>query len=122
MNGSSAANAELLDGVIAGAPQSDSVELLVCPPFPYLGTAASALAGTGIALGAQNASQHESGAFTGETAPSMLADVGCSYVIVGHSERRALMGESSETVAAKFRAVQGAGLVSGTGGFGRATT
>lgn len=110
MNGSDAANAELVDGIIAGMPQSATVELLVCPPFPYLAAVAAKLSGTGVALGAQNVSQHESGAYTGETAPSMLSDVGCEYVIVGHSERRAIMGESSETVAAKFRAAQDAGL------------
>ena len=110
MNGSNAANAELMDGIIAGMPQSDSLELLVCPPFPYLAAMAAKLSGTGIALGAQNVSQHEAGAYTGETSPSMLGDVGCKYVIVGHSERRAIMGESSETVAAKFQAAQDAGL------------
>ena len=111
MNGSNAANAELVDGIIAGMPQSETVELLVCQPFPYLAATAAILSGTGIALGAQNVSQHESGAYTGETAPSMLSDVGCKYVIVGHSERRAIMGESSEMVAAKFQAVQDAGLI-----------
>ena len=111
MNGSHAANAELVDGIVAGMPQSDTVELLVCPPFPYLGTLAAKLSGTGVALGAQNVSQHESGAYTGETAPSMLRDVGCQYVIVGHSERRSIMGESSATVAAKFKAAQDAGLI-----------
>ena len=111
MNGSNAANAELVDGIIASMPQSESVELLVCPPFPYLGAIAAKLSGTGIALGAQNVSQHEAGAYTGETAPSMLIDVGCKYVLVGHSERRAIMGESSETVAAKFQAAQDAGLI-----------
>ena len=111
MNGSNAANAELVDGVIAGMPQSESVELLICPPFPYLGAIAAKLSGTGIALGAQNVSQHEAGAYTGETAPSMLIDVGCKYVLVGHSERRAIMGESSEMVAAKFQAAQDAGLI-----------
>ncbi len=111
MNGSNAANAELMDGIIAGMPQSDSLELLVCPPFPYLAAMAAKLSGTGIALGAQNVSQHEAGAYTGETSPSMLGDVGCKYVIVGHSERRAIMGESSETVAAKFQAAQDAGLI-----------
>jgi triosephosphate isomerase len=110
MNGSNAANAELVDGIIAGMPKSETVELLVCPPFPYLAAMAAKLSGTGIALGAQNVSQHESGAYTGETAPSMLSDVGCQYVIVGHSERRAIMGESSETIAAKFQAAQDAGL------------
>ena len=111
MNGSNAANAELVDGIVAGMPQSESVELLICPPFPYLGAVAAKLSGTGVALGAQNVSQHEAGAYTGETAPSMLRDVGCAYVLVGHSERRAIMGESSEMVAAKFQAAQDAGLI-----------
>jgi triosephosphate isomerase len=111
MNGSNAANAELLDGVIAGMPRSDAVSLLVCPPFPYLAAVAGKLSGSGISLGAQNVSQHSSGAYTGETAPSMLKDVGCEYVIVGHSERRHGMGESSDIVAAKFRAAQEAGLI-----------
>ena len=111
MNGSNAGNAELVHGIIAGVPQSDSVSLLVCPPFPYLATVAEQLSGTGIALGAQNVSQYAAGAYTGETSPSMLTDVGCEYVIVGHSERRALMGESSEIVAAKFRAAQDAGMI-----------
>jgi len=111
MNGSNAANAELVDGIVAGMPQSDSVELLICPPFPYLAAMATKLSGTGVALGAQNVSQHQAGAYTGETAPSMLSDVGCSYVLVGHSERRAIMGESSEMVAAKFQAAQDAGLI-----------
>ena len=111
MNGSNAANAELVDRIVAGMPQSESVELLICPPFPYLGAVAAKLSGTGVALGAQNVSQHEAGAYTGETAPSMLRDVGCAYVLVGHSERRAIMGESSEMVAAKFQAAQDAGLI-----------
>lgn len=111
MNGSNAANAELVDGIIAGMPRSDTVSLLVCPPFPYLAAMADKLSGSGIALGAQNVSQHAAGAYTGETAASMLTDVGCEYVIVGHSERRGLMGESSEVVAAKFRAAQDAGLI-----------
>jgi triosephosphate isomerase len=111
MNGSNAANAELVDGIIAGMPASDTVSLLVCPPFPYLAAMAEKLSGSSVALGAQNVSQHPSGAYTGETSPSMLTDIGCEYVIVGHSERRALMGESSEIVAAKFRAAQDAGLI-----------
>ncbi len=111
MNGSNAANTELVDGIVAGMPQSDSVELLICPPFPYLAAMAAKLSGTAVALGAQNVSQHQAGAYTGETAPSMLSDVGCTYVLVGHSERRAVMGESSEMVAAKFQAAQDAGLI-----------
>ena len=110
MNGSTAGNAELVDGILAAQPAADNVELLVCPPFPYLAAVADKLAGTSVALGAQTVSEHEKGAYTGETAPSMLLDAGCRYVIVGHSERRALYGESSEQVAAKFAAGLAAGL------------
>lgn len=110
MNGSNVANAELVDGIIAGAPQSDLVELLVCPPFPYLSAVAAKTSDSNVRLGAQTISEHESGAFTGETAGSMLRDVGCEYVIVGHSERRALMGETSQAVADKFMAAQKCGL------------
>ena len=110
MNGSNAANAELLSGIVAGVPDGDGFSMLVCPPFPYLAAAAEQLQGSAVKLGAQTVSEHESGAFTGEVAPAMLRDVGCEYVIVGHSERRALYGESSATVAAKFMAAQSAGL------------
>ncbi len=110
MNGGNEANAELVSGIIAGVPDGDGFRLLVCPPFPYLAAVAAQLAGSKVALGAQSVSEHSAGAFTGETAPSMLRDVGCEYVIVGHSERRALFGESSEQVAEKFKAAQAAGL------------
>jgi triosephosphate isomerase len=110
MNGSASASEELVDGIIAGVPAGDGFELLVCPPFPYLATVASRLAGSGVKLGAQNVSEHDAGAYTGEVAPSMLRDIGCRYVIVGHSERRAMYGESSAQVAAKFQAAQAAGL------------
>jgi triosephosphate isomerase len=106
MNGSLAANAELVSGVIDGAPAADGVELLVCPPYPYLAQVAGLVEGSGVRLGAQNVSQYESGAYTGECAGSMLTDVGCQYAIVGHSERRALFGETSKIVAAKFQAAQ----------------
>ena len=111
MNGSVAANADLIDGIVAGAPTTDRVKLLVCPPFPYLGATAAALTGCEVSLGAQTVSEHTSGAFTGEIAPAMLIEAGCSYVLVGHSERRALYGESSADVAAKFVAAQAAGLI-----------
>ena len=110
MNGSMAANEALVSGIVAGVPEGGGFELLVCPPFPYLATVAGLVAGSKVALGAQNVSEHESGAFTGETAPSMLKDVGCQYVIVGHSERRAIYGETSRDVAAKFKAAQAAGV------------
>ena len=110
MNGSTAASEALLSGIVAGIPAGSGFRLLVCPPFPYLGAAATKLAGSGVSLGAQNVSEHESGAYTGEVAPAMLKDVGCEYVIVGHSERRAMYGESSFQVAQKFQAAQAAGL------------
>lgn len=110
MNGSTASNQELVAGIVAGAPQSDSAKLLICPPFPYLAAVAKQISGSRVLLGAQNVSEHESGAFTGEVAPAMLRDIGCEYVIVGHSERRALYGETSFAVAAKFKAALDAGL------------
>ena len=110
MNGDSAGNAELVAGIIAGAPDSERVELLVCPPFPYLGAVVQAAADSKVSVGAQNVSEHAKGAFTGEVAPAMLSDIGCDYVIVGHSERRTLYGETSVDVAAKFEAALEAGL------------
>ncbi len=114
MNGTSAANAALLDGILEGLPDvagAGAVGVLVCPPFPYLQAVAAKLAGTGIALGAQTVSEHASGAYTGEVSAGMLRDVGCEYAIVGHSERRALFGETSATVAAKFEAALSAKLL-----------
>jgi len=110
MNGDSASNAELVAGIIAGAPKSDRVKLLICPPFPYLAAVAAQVAGSSVLLGAQTVSEHGSGAFTGEVAPGMLRDIGCDYVIVGHSERRALYGETSFAVASKFKAALDARL------------
>jgi len=111
MNGGSAANAELVSGIVAGAPETERVGLLICPPFPYLVAVAEQLNGSEVSLGAQTVSEHSVGAFTGEVSTSMLKDVGCEYVIVGHSERRALYGESSDAVAAKFKVVIESGLV-----------
>jgi triosephosphate isomerase len=86
-------------------------DLLVCPPFPYLGQVAQELAGSRIALGGQDCHAAGSGAHTGDTAAQMLRDVGCSYVIVGHSERRGDHGETDTQVRAKAEAAQAAGLV-----------
>ena len=110
MNGSIAANQALVAGIVDGVPEGGGFRLLVCPPFPYLSAVAAQLAGSGVMLGAQTVSEHESGAYTGEVAPGMLKDVGCEYAIVGHSERRALYRETSEQVAAKFMAAQAAGI------------
>jgi len=110
MNGSVAASETLVSGIVSGVPEGGGFRLLVCPPFPYLGGVAGLVAGSAVAMGAQNVSEFEPGAFTGETAASMLVDIGCEYVIVGHSERRAIYGETSKQVAAKFLAAQAVGL------------
>ena len=111
MHGDEASNRELVAGILEGAPKSKNVDLLVCPPYPYLASVASQLEGSSVALGAQNVSEHETGAYTGEVAPAMLRDVGCRYAIVGHSERRTLYGETSTQVAEKMAAALGGGLV-----------
>ena len=110
MNGSSAANAELVSGIIDGMPDSENVQVLVCPPFPYISATAGQIGDSRLLLGAQTLSEHDSGAYTGEVSASMLAEMGCNYVLVGHSERRALYGETSKDVAAKYVAAQAAGL------------
>jgi triosephosphate isomerase len=110
MNGSRSMAAQMIAELKtqAGALQAD---LLVCPPFPYLIHASEFVMGSKIALGAQDCAPQESGAHTGDVAAAMLKDCGCSYVILGHSERRADHGESSALVAAKAQAAQTAGLV-----------
>ena len=110
MHGTRAANETLLEGILAGISGLGEVECAVCVPYPYLGQAADQLRGTAVALGAQNVSEHAQGAYTGEVSAAMLADCGCRYVIVGHSERRQLYGESDAQVAAKFAAVQSAAM------------
>ncbi len=108
MHGSLAENAALLSAI---KPALAGIEAAVCVPFPYLAQVQSALAGSSIAWGAQNLSEQSKGAFTGEVSAAMLLDFGCRYVIVGHSERRSLYGETDALVAKKYLAAQAAGLV-----------
>ena len=110
MNGRLAANAQLLAALVRGAPEPARVRCAVCVPFPYLGQVRELLGATRIEWGAQSLSEHASGAYTGEVSAAMLSDFGCRYVIVGHSERRTLYGETDELVAAKFEAAADAGL------------
>jgi triosephosphate isomerase len=107
MHGSRASIAALLDALVKENPGSGCA---VCAPFPYLAQVAERLRGSTIAWGAQNVSEHAQGAYTGEVSASMLAEFGCRYVIVGHSERRQLCGESDAQAAAKFAAVRAAGM------------
>ncbi len=110
MHGNLADNDALLTGILAGMGDVKA-EVAVCVPFPYLAQAKARLAGSKVAWGAQNLSQHVKGAYTGEVSALMLNDFECKYVIVGHSERRALYGESDAVVAEKYAAAQTAGLV-----------
>ncbi|OGA20107.1 MAG: triose-phosphate isomerase [Betaproteobacteria bacterium RIFCSPLOWO2_12_FULL_63_13] len=110
MHGSLAANQALLDALKARLGSRDGIGYAVCSPFPYLYQVATSLAGSAISWGAQNLSEHDVGAYTGEVSGAMLREFGCRYVIVGHSERRGLYGETDQQVAAKFMAAQRAGL------------
>jgi triosephosphate isomerase (TIM) len=110
MNGGLAANSALLVALLAGWKAPSGRTMGVCVPFPYLGQARDALGGTAIAWGAQDVSAHVSGAFTGEVAAGMLAEFACRYVLVGHSERRQMHGETDGVVAAKAAAALDGGL------------
>jgi triosephosphate isomerase len=110
LHGSRAFTRELAAGVAAGRPADGGVEVVLMPPYPYIAEAAAA-AGEGIAVGAQDVSEHADGARTGEVSAAMLADIGARYVLVGHSERRQYHGEDNAMVARKFAAARAAGLV-----------
>jgi len=112
MHGNLQENAALLEALKIGLQKPENnAGYAVCVPFPYLPSVQATLDGTCIAWGAQNMSQHEKGAYTGEVSAQMLRDFGCAYVIVGHSERRMIYGESSQVVAEKYVAAQRAGMV-----------
>lgn len=111
MNGSKESIKALLDGIKQGIGEVNSAEVLVCAPAIYIDTASSQLEGSNVVVGAQNMSEQTSGAYTGEIAGSMLNDFGCKYVIIGHSERRAIYGEDDALVAQKFAAVRAAGMI-----------
>ncbi len=108
MNGSHSTNAELLAGIAAARPFA--CEVAVCVPYPYLSETAVALAGTDVRWGAQDCSAHDAGAYTGEVSAAMLAEFGCRFAIVGHSERRQYHGESDALVADKAKAALARGV------------
>ena len=111
MNGNGAQAASLLKELCEQLAGFSTADVGVCPPFPYIVQALDALAQVPIDVGAQNVAVEISGAFTGEVAAAMLADVGCHYVLVGHSERRALFAESDDMVAQKFARVLESGMM-----------
>src|SRR5689334_16759949 len=110
LHGSRAENARLIEDIMAQLPAKAPALCVVCPPFVYLQECARLLRGSSIELGAQDVCAEAQGAFTGEVSASMLKDVGCEYVIVGHSERRLIYRESDQLVARKFAAAQSKGL------------
>jgi len=111
MHGSRAENARLIEELLAHAPAAPAADCVVCPPFVYLQEAGRLLRDSLFALGGQDVCADAQGAFTGEVSAAMLKDVGCEYVIVGHSERRLLYRESDQLVARKFAAAHARGLV-----------
>jgi triosephosphate isomerase len=111
MHGSRDMVKDLLEGLLAGVKNDNGVDMAVFPPFPYLAQARDMLSGSPISWGAQNLNPVPKGAHTGEVSAGMLVDLGCSHVLVGHSERRTLYGETDEDVAGRFEAALAAGLV-----------
>lgn len=111
MNGSQSSVNELVDGLaeLVGTGLN-GVDVLVCPPAIFIPQVSEAVKGSGVAVGGQNVSEYDSGAYTGELSKSMLSEFGCRYAIVGHSERRSLFAESDEQIAAKCQAVLGSDL------------
>lgn len=100
----------LAAAIVDGMDTEDRVSVAVCPPFPYLALVGEILKGSRVALGAQNLYPEKEGAFTGEVSPTMLLDLGCKYVILGHSERRHKLGESDAFINQKVQFAVGAGL------------
>jgi len=111
MHGSRAENARLIEELLAGAPSKPGAACVICPPFVYLQEAARLLRDSALSLGGQDVCADAQGPFTGEVSAAMLKDVGCEYVIVGHSERRLLYRESDQLVARKFGTALAKGLV-----------
>ncbi|HZC86818.1 MAG TPA: triose-phosphate isomerase [Steroidobacteraceae bacterium] len=111
MHGSRSETARLIEDLLAGCPESPEAACVICPPFVYLYEAWRLLRDSAFSLGAQDVCADTHGAFTGEISAAMLKDVGCGYVIVGHSERRLLYRENDQLVARKFATAHARGLV-----------
>lgn len=110
LNGSLDSIKQLVAGITAGTGDTGETQIAVCPPFVYIPLVSNLLADSKVAVGSQDISDQESGAFTGEVSGAMLNDFSCTYAIVGHSERRALYAEDDEFTARKFAAARKAGL------------
>ncbi|NRA54059.1 MAG: triose-phosphate isomerase [Gammaproteobacteria bacterium] len=111
MNGCLTQNSALLSQLLNETSKMEHVDVVVCPPFTYLSQVSQQLSSSKIKIGAQNVCAAKAGAYTGEISTTMLTDLECSYVLVGHSERRSILLEDNEQVAAKFKAALDAGLI-----------
>jgi len=111
MNINSQKAVSLASGLAEAVGEIDTVDVAICPPLVYLHDTAKALSSSNISLGAQNVYYQPSGAFTGETSCEMLKDVGCQYVIIGHSERRHVMGETDDLINKKVVVAISSGLL-----------
>ena len=109
MNASKESVNTLIEGILSGMNEASS-EVIVCAPFPYLSQVESLIQGSSLKLGAQNLNVNTAGAYTGEVSADMIKDFGAQHVIVGHSERRSLYGETNAIVAEKTKAAIDAGL------------
>ncbi|MEN9423954.1 MAG: hypothetical protein RL122_1337 [Pseudomonadota bacterium] len=110
LNGSKTSIESLMGGILAGLKSMDNVAVAVCPPYVYIPMTQGLVAGSPIGLGSQDIADQDAGAFTGEVSGAMLKEFGCTYAIVGHSERRAIYGEQDADTARKFAAARKQGL------------
>ena len=113
MNTNSRSSSALADGIVRGLQEygTGKIDVAICPPFVYLQQVAKAVSSSNVALGAQNVYYQDNGAFTGETSCQMLKDIGCTYAIIGHSERRHVIGETDELINKKLTAAIHGGLL-----------
>ncbi len=111
MHGTRASNRELIAGILAGLNANQNCDAVVCVPFTAISEASDAGFGTSLALGSQNVADADQGAYTGEISANMLAEYGCGYAIVGHSERRQLYGETSQLVAVRYEHAIKGGII-----------
>ena len=111
LNGSLEMAESLVAAINTHSDGLEGVDAVICPPFPYLSHVAAHIPASNVYLGAQSVAEHQEGAYTGEVSAEMVAEMGCQYAIVGHSERREYYGETDAIVAAKFLRIQAAGLV-----------
>lgn len=111
LNGSDESITELLKGIVAGLPVTESLSVAVCPPYIYIPMVTDILRDQAVMVGSQNVAAHQKGAYTGEVSAGMLSEFGCQYGLVGHSERRTLYNETDADVAVKFKALSDVGII-----------